>query len=109
MNLSYLERRKLIGFALTCAAAMSGPDAFSAPGYFPGASVDVKYSRSELERQDGVESVYRRIRNAARMVCEEPDIRDLARRNEYQECYKRAVDAAVAKIDVAPLTAMHRR
>jgi UrcA family protein len=108
MNLSSIERRKLIGFALSCAVALSVGDAFAAPGDFSGVSVDVKYSKSELERHDGVESLYRRIRIAAQMVCEEPDMRDLARRNVYRKCYTTAVDAAVAKVGDARLTVRHR-
>jgi UrcA family protein len=108
MNVLSLERRKLLGFALYCAVALSGARAFSAPGDSPGPSIDIKYSRSEFERHDGVASVYRRILTAARIVCVEPDLRELSRYSKYRECYQRAVDAAVATIGDVRLTAMHR-
>jgi UrcA family protein len=107
MNQSSLDSRKLLGFALCCAAALSSAEVFSAPAYFPGASIKIKYSSSELERDDGVMNVYRNIRSAARMVCEEADLRDLPRRREYRQCYDIAVDTAVAKIGNARLTALH--
>lgn len=108
MNFWNAECRKLIGLAAFWAAALSTVNAVAAPGYAPGESISVKYSTAELERHDGVENVYGRIRKAARIVCDEPDVRNLARRKEYLECYNRAVEAAVATIGDARLTALHR-
>ena len=110
MNFRILGWRKLIGVAAFCAAALSTVNAVASPGSpVPGESISVKYSNAELERHDGVENVYGRIRKAARIVCDETDVRNLARRKEYLECYNRAVEAAVATIGDARLAALHHR
>jgi UrcA family protein len=105
MNASRLV--SVVGFAVSWAAALSATDAVASPGYAPGESINVKYSSGELDRGDGVENVYGRIRKAARIVCDELDVHNLARRSEYLQCYNRAVEAAVAKVGDARLTALH--
>jgi UrcA family protein len=106
MNASRLV--SVVGFAVSWAAALSATDAVASPGYAPRESISVKYSSAELDRRDGVESVYGRIRKAARTVCDDLDVHNLARRNEYLQCYNRAVEAAVATVGDARLTALHR-
>jgi UrcA family protein len=106
MNASRLV--SAVGFAVSWAAALSATDAVASPGYAPGESINVRYSSAELDRRDGVESVYGRIRKAARIVCDEVDVHNLAHRSEYLQCYNRAVEAAVATIGDARLTALHR-
>lgn len=105
MNASRLV--SVVGFAVSWAAALSATNAIASPGYAPGESISVKYSSSELDRRDGVENVYGRIRKAARIVCDDLDVHNLARRSEYLRCYNRAVEAAVATVGDARLTALH--
>ena len=105
MNASRLV--SVVGFAVSWAAALSATAAVASPGYAPGESINVKYSSAELDRRDGVENVYGRIRKAARIVCDELDVHNLARRSEYLKCYNRAVEAAVATVGDARLTALH--
>lgn len=78
MNASRLV--SVVGFAVSWAAALSATDAVASPGYAPGESINVKYSSGELDRGDGVENVYGRIRKAAGIVCDELDVHNLARR-----------------------------
>jgi UrcA family protein len=106
MNASRLV--SVVGFAVSWVGALSATNAVASPGYAPGESINVKYSSAELDRRDGVENVYGRIRKAARMVCDDLDVHNLARRSEYLKCYNRAVEAAVATVGDARLTALHR-
>jgi UrcA family protein len=103
-----MNASRLVSVAVCWAAALSAVDAVASPEYVPTGSINVRYSSAELERHNGVESVYQRIRKAARIVCDEPGVRNLERRNAYLGCYNRAVEAAVATVGDARLTALHR-
>ena len=92
--------------ALLCTAAFVATGAIAAPQTVE--SVNVSYAAADLTQPDGAQGLYRRIQRAARMVCREPDIRDLTALSLYQRCYERAVDDAVAKVDATALTALHR-
>jgi UrcA family protein len=98
-------RATLTGLALCAAAVM----ATSALAEEPGDSIDVHYVATDLARPEGAEALYRHIQRAAQLVCHEPNVRaDLQRFRLYQQCYERAVDTAVAKVDSSALTALHR-
>jgi UrcA family protein len=104
-----------IGVALLCSATLMASGAVAAqPGSAtPGDlkeidTVSVHYHNTDLGKEDGAQSLYRRIQKAARRVCHEPDIRELTLYAEYEKCYEVAVNAAVAKVDVSTLTALHR-
>jgi UrcA family protein len=104
-----------IGLALLCSATlMAGGAGAAQPGSAtPGDlkeidTVSVHYHNTDLAKADGAQNLYRRIQNAARRVCHQPDIRELTLYAEYEKCYEVAVNAAVAKVDVSELTALHR-
>jgi UrcA family protein len=71
-------------------------------------SVDVSYVAADLTRPADAQKLYARIQRAARVVCSEPDIRDLPIRAAYLQCYNQAVDNAVAQVNASALTALHR-
>jgi UrcA family protein len=96
----------LTGLALLCTAALTATSAIAAPE--TQESLSVSYVAADLARPAAAEALYRRIQQAAHMVCHEPDIRELARHSNYERCYKKAVDAAVAKVDATALTVLHR-
>jgi len=96
----------LIGLALLCTSAFM-TTAAAAPALIVR-SRDVSYVAAELTRAEDAQKLYMRIQHAARIVCEGPDVRDLSARNAYQECYARAVNDAVAKVDAPTLTALHQ-
>jgi UrcA family protein len=92
---------------LLCAAAFTTTSAIAAPPPDSN-SLDVSYVKPALSQPEAAESLYKRIQFAARSVCHEPDPRELARHARYQQCYDKAVDAAVANVDATALTALHR-
>jgi UrcA family protein len=103
-----LENRKCsvsVGLALLCATAGMATGAIAEP---TSDSISVRYVSTELTTPEGARALYTHIRRAAKLVCHEPDIRDLAGYRIYQECYEQAVDAAVTKVDSTAVTALHR-
>lgn len=92
--------------ALLCTAPFVATGAIAAPQ--TADSINVSYVAADLTQPEGARALYVRIQRAARMVCREPDIRDLTALSVYQRCYERAVEDAVAKVDATALTALHR-
>lgn len=89
--------------ALICTAAFMATGAVHA-----GNEVHVSYVAADLTRPEAAQALYQRIQRAARVACNEPDIRDLAAYTVFKQCYERAVDEAVVKVDATVLTALHR-
>jgi len=96
----------LTGLALLCTSAVLASGAIA--GETTTESAHVSYVAIDLTQPGAAEALYQRIQRAARRVCHEPSIRELGDYEWYQKCYDRAVEAAVAKVDSSPLTALHR-
>ena len=71
-------------------------------------SIAVSYAAADVTRPEAAKALYLHIQRAAKMVCREPDIRDLTGYSVYQRCFDRAVDDAVAKVGESTLTTLHR-
>jgi UrcA family protein len=109
--MSTLNRKSgtLIGITVLCTAAFAAAGVSAAPQDFDSVSSQtVTYQEATLSQPGGTQFLYRRIQGAARRVCHEPDLRQLAEYAQFQQCYQQAVDTAVAKINVSTLTAYHR-
>ena len=65
-------------------------------------SVIVRFTDRELAHIDGVAALYRRLKDAAKMVCATHD------GPRYKNCWQSALRAAVAKVDHPALTAYYR-
>jgi UrcA family protein len=103
------RKRHLIGITALCTAAWMASAAIAAPeDSYTISSLSVTYHDADLALPDGPQLLYRRIQGAAKLVCHQPDQRELARYTIYRQCFDRAVDAAVAKVNVNALTAYHR-
>jgi UrcA family protein len=92
--------------ALLCTTAFATTGAIAAE--LTPDEIAVNYVRADLSQPKAAQSLYRRIQAAARSVCHEPAMGELARYMKYRQCYESAVDAAVAKVDASALTALHR-
>ena|SRR5690349_16424581 len=66
-------------------------------------SVTVSFADLDLHREAGIARLYARIRGAARRVCEQQASDQLVNQT-YPVCVKRAVSAAVARIDSPQLS-----
>ena len=92
--------------ALLCTAAFTATCAVAAES--PSNAIELSYVKAELSQPESAQLLYKRIQLAARSVCHEPSVRELARYRIYKRCFDEAVDAAVAKVDASTLTALHR-
>lgn len=70
-------------------------------------SVAVSYADLDLSKRAGAETLYRRIRKAARAVCE-PGSLSPGRMGVWRDCIEEAVANAVVSINRPTLTALHR-
>jgi UrcA family protein len=70
-------------------------------------SVVVKYSQEALASKVGVHDLYRRITLAARQVCPDAPILDLAAQERVEACRTQAVARAIQQIDNPSLAALH--
>lgn len=71
-------------------------------------SVTVRIEAFDLSKEQGAQAVYARLRSAARQVCRELESRELSLSSEHRECLKETLDDAIAQVDNAHLSALHR-
>jgi UrcA family protein len=89
-------------FGALCAGAAT---AASADGAVP--SVVVRYGDLSLATDSGVNALYRRIVHAAKAVCPEETIDNLAARPIIQSCREQAIARAIAQIHNTRLAEVH--
>jgi UrcA family protein len=87
---------------LTVGTALGAPPAADVP------SVIVSYADLDLSNPAGADTLYERIKAAARKVCAPLATKELSRIGLWRDCYEQAVSNAVATIDRPTLTAAHR-
>jgi UrcA family protein len=71
-------------------------------------TVAVSYADLDLTTDPGVRALYRRLQGAAKQVCSEFATHDLWRASKHRACYNQALSAAVAKVNVEMLSALHK-
>lgn len=96
--------------ALTaCLFAVTDARASSADSVLVGPSVTVEYERSALDSSDGAESVYRKLKSAARKVCNAyGGNTTLDQHIAQQKCFDAALADAVRKVDRPLLSSLHQ-
>ena len=75
-----------------------------------GVSVKVSYGDLNLQKEEGVATLYRRLKTASKEACDVRSLKiagSIRRMADTQRCYRGALDAAVAKIDNDLLTEIH--
>ena len=70
-------------------------------------AVVVNFSDLDVARGSGVETLYQRLRTAAKTVCGTRDFRNITAAQEWRACYKQALDGAVEKVDNDLLDELH--
>jgi len=99
------KRHALIAMAaLTAALTANLASAATADGEVRQAVVH--YSDLDLSRSEDARRLYRRIRSAAHVVCENFRSPDFQRAQIYRQCMNKAVADAVAKVQSAQVTAV---
>lgn len=66
----------------------------------------VRFGDLNLATNEGAQTLYQRIKLAARQVCDGAD--DRFGHSEYRKCMNKAVDDAVAKVNRPTLQALHQ-
>jgi UrcA family protein len=89
------------------AGAMAAGAASAASTDNDAPAVTVKYSQESLTTNGGVSDLYRRITFAARQVCPDVSIRDLAAQHRVEQCREQAVAVAIRQIGNSQLAALH--
>jgi UrcA family protein len=72
--------------------------------------MSVSFADLDLDRAEGIESLYQRMRSAAAVACGPSTLREagsLKALRASQECYKELLDQAVSQVDNAALTKRH--
>jgi UrcA family protein len=70
-------------------------------------SLTVGFADLDLANAAGAETLYDRLRTAARRVCGKADPRDVGAVKDMKRCRSEALDAAVAGVNHPRLTALH--
>jgi UrcA family protein len=90
----------LVALALTLGGAFAS--ATWASGWSDAPSITVPYGDLDLSTKQGVETLHRRIKSAAKQVCGdgfEPG--DIARASVYRQCVRTAANKALEKVQLA--------
>jgi UrcA family protein len=97
-----LARAGIVALALcTCAVAYSAEPKVK--------SQAVSYADLDLSKPAGAQTLYKRIKAAARRVCGPIDhYTYVAPAQAFRECYAKAIADAVAQVDRPSVTALHR-
>jgi UrcA family protein len=70
-------------------------------------STVVRFADLDLNKIEGARELYSRIEKAARRVCTGREFPRLGRWGSFRQCYDKAVDEAVAKVNRPMLAALH--
>ena len=73
------------------------------------ASVTVSFADLDLSKAAGAQTLYKRIKAAARQVCGSIDGYTYMKSQRWRECYQSAIADAVARVDRPSLTALHQQ
>jgi len=69
--------------------------------------VAVQYSNLDLATEQGAADLYRKLKRAARTVCEAYDGKPLEQSIVAQKCFDKSLDNAVYQVDARQLTELH--
>lgn len=92
----------------TFAGVLGSASTYAEPHAAEVISVHVAYSDLDLNSTAGVETLYQRLRGAARNACGDSGKR-ISEIVAYRACYNRALEAAVSGFNSMQLTALHER
>ena len=107
--ISVTRRISLGGSALVTALLLAAGSAGAADRTATSADIAVKYSDVELNSEADAEALYKKLRSAARAVCDDNagGHRTLEVRNRAERCTNQVLADAVRRINQPMLTALH--
>ena len=89
---------------------LSGPAVVLADthsNFVEGPKATVSYADLNLESEEGVRVLYRRLQHASKEVCIVPSLMITESRLQARRCYRQTLSNAVAKFDNEDLTRIH--
>lgn len=92
----------------TFAGALGSTATYAEPNAAETVSIEVVYSDLDLNSVAGVETLYQRLRGAARSACGDSGKR-ISEIVAYRACYDRALETAVSGFNSVRLTAIHEQ
>jgi UrcA family protein len=101
-------KRYVLGMALLAATALTANLASAATAEDEPRQAVVSYSDLDLSQANDAHRFYRRLKQAARQVCDNSPQSDLLLLNEYETCMSKAVADAVAQVQSVQVAAIHR-
>jgi len=101
------KRYALVAMALLAGALTANLASAATPDNEPKQSV-VNFSDLDLSRPQDAHRLYRRIKYAARQVCDNNPSSDLRLLEMYETCMAKAINDAVAQVQSAQVAAIHR-
>ena len=108
MNMNSKIVARVVGIALI-AAAFAGPKVFAADETDAVRTQTVKFADLNASSQAGAVALYKRIHQAAKQVCAEPDAsRNLRAFEMEQSCIARAESSAVDRVHSGALSAYYQ-
>ncbi len=96
-----------LGMVLSVALAVIGSPATLADTAADPPASRVRYGDLDLAREDGIQTLYSRVRAAARRVCEVGVSRDVVLQAQSRRCAENAVENAVARLGNPRVSALH--
>ena len=100
---------KAMGLA-TLVGMLCLPGAVLADTEFKGRSEKVNYSDLNIDKKEGVEALYRRLKQASKRVCGLDSLRvsgGVREISRSRACYRETLDEAVAEIESEELSSIH--
>jgi UrcA family protein len=70
-------------------------------------STTVKFADLDLSKPEGARTLYTRIQAAARQVCSPANLPGVVAKQNYRQCYDKAVNDAVGAVNRPLLSALH--
>ena len=70
-------------------------------------SISVTFDKRDLKTSHGVKNIYAHMQDAARDLCGSSNVRSLSMARANAECYEGTLTAAVERLDISEITALH--
>src|SRR5262245_21233187 len=109
MTSSTSRTKRLTRAGIAAFAVCTSLVAYSASAAPKEKAQTVSYADLDLSKPAGAQTLYKRIKAAARQVCGPSDqYTFVTPARAFRECYAKAIADAVAQVDRPSLTALHR-
>jgi UrcA family protein len=93
--------------ALLCPLASLAQSPQPTKGVYALPAVSVNYGDLDLNRSEGREVLFKRLKNAAKTTCAQFDTTPLAQQRMFDQCVDKAIAGAILQIKVPAMAALY--